>query len=105
MGAIEQEMAVLNCLPGGRRWHLLMRLDGSDVFLVEAFAGDIGKQAAAILSDPATCATADASVPGDQSLTAQAWRSGRTLTSASCQQDKRYTAWHALAPRLWAQCP
>lgn len=99
MDAIEREMAVLNRLPGVKAV-VLMRLDGSGVFVVETFAGDIGKQAAAILSDPATCATADASVPRGQGLTAQAWRSGRILTSASYQQDKRYTAWHALVAPL-----
>ncbi|MDA3914548.1 EAL domain-containing protein, partial [Oleiagrimonas sp.] len=93
------EMDVLNRLPGVKAV-VLMRLHASGVFVVEAFAGAIGKQVALILSDPAACALVDASVPRGQGLTAQAWRSGKINISASYKQDARYAAWHALAAPL-----
>lgn len=99
MDVIGMEMDVLNRLPGVKAV-VLMRLDSSGAFVVEAFAGDIGKQVARILSDPATCVLLDATVPRGQGLTSRAWRSGKIHIAASYQNDERYSAWHASAADL-----
>ncbi|MDE1894492.1 MAG: EAL domain-containing protein [Xanthomonadaceae bacterium] len=99
MDTIDMEMDVLNRLPGVKAV-VLMRLDRSGAFVVEAFAGSIGKQVAQILSDPETSALVDASVPRGQGLTAQSWRSGKIHISASYQNDPRYAAWHELVAYL-----
>jgi len=99
MDAIGTEIDVLKRLPGMKAV-VLMRLDGTGNFVVEAFAGDIGRQVAMILSDPTTCALVDASVPRGQGLTAQSWRSSKIHISTSYQNDERYAAWHALVTHL-----
>ncbi|MCW8806975.1 MAG: EAL domain-containing protein [Rhodanobacter sp.] len=97
--AIMAELTVLGALQGITA-AILMRPNPDGTFLAEGYAGSQGQMVASILNDPATCVLVDATAPRGQGLTAQAWRSGQTLSSTSYLTDPRYQAWHALAAPL-----
>ena len=91
--ARRENLQALAALPGILAVALL-RLQGSGIFEVEDSAGPNAAALAANFQNPDLALLVDADSPQGHSLTAQAWRDMRILSSADYRSDPRYAHWH-----------
>ena len=90
--ARHENLQTLGALPGILAVALL-RLQGNGVFEVEDSAGPSAAALVANFQSPELALLVDADSPQGHSLTAQAWRDMRILSSADYRSDPRYAHW------------
>ena len=91
--ARRENLQALAALPGILAVALL-RLQGNGIFEVEDSAGPSAAALAANFQNPDLALLVDADSPQGHSLTAQAWRDMRILSSPDYRSDPRYAHWH-----------
>ncbi len=99
MDAVSSEIGRLGTLPG-LRGALLLRLNTEGVFTVERHAGPVADGIVAIIQQPGHEVVVDPTSERGQSLTAQAWRSLKILSTPSRTKDPNYRFWRDSSPDL-----